>query len=225
MGPRESSSSDTRPPPSYPPQITTTYLGLPPVYGHTWFLKPPVAPTNLFVTGLMELVTWAQASQSVKRLYPYRHWPVSQEVQVAVLSKQVTFWMCGIKLLSSHDEVAGEIAAWRVTNKKNQSSRRCQTGRSKKKKKRLRLQTRIRSVSPPNFRAWHKSSKTISDNPKQQTKEVTTVLITSLNPHPDLKIPLTKRQESPWLPTNEPICILLLIVWIGVCYVLGVYTV
>lgn len=42
-------------------------------------------------------------------LVTYRHRSGPQEVQVRVLPEQVAFWMGGIKLLPTHDEMAGEV--------------------------------------------------------------------------------------------------------------------
>lgn len=45
----------------------------------------------------------------MKMLWPYRHRSGPQEVQVCVFPKQVTFWVGGVKLLPTHDEMAGEV--------------------------------------------------------------------------------------------------------------------
>lgn len=41
----------------------------------------------------------------------YRDRAAAQEVQVTVLPKQVTLWMAGFELLSTHDKVAGKVTA------------------------------------------------------------------------------------------------------------------
>lgn len=46
---------------------------------------------------------------AVEVLVTYRHRSGPQEVQVRVLPEQVSFWMGGIKLLPTHDEMAGEV--------------------------------------------------------------------------------------------------------------------
>lgn len=48
---------------------------------------------------------------AVEVLWTYRHRSGPQEVQVRVLPKQVTFWMGGIKLLPTHDEMAGKVTS------------------------------------------------------------------------------------------------------------------
>ena len=47
----------------------------------------------------------------------YRHRSDSQEVKVSVLPKQVTFWVGGVKLLSSHDEMTGKVTSCRQNTK------------------------------------------------------------------------------------------------------------
>lgn len=40
----------------------------------------------------------------------HRYWSGPQEVQICVFPKQVALWMGGVKLLSTHDEMIGEVA-------------------------------------------------------------------------------------------------------------------
>lgn len=50
---------------------------------------------------------------SVSTETSYRHRSGPQEVKVRVFPKQVTLWVGGVKLLSPHDEMAGEVVPWK----------------------------------------------------------------------------------------------------------------
>lgn len=41
----------------------------------------------------------------------YLHWAVTKKVEIHVLPKKITLWMRGVKLLSSHEKVAGKIVS------------------------------------------------------------------------------------------------------------------
>lgn len=40
---------------------------------------------------------------------PHLHRPVSEEIQVHVFTEEVSLWVWSVKLLSSHEEVAGKV--------------------------------------------------------------------------------------------------------------------
>lgn len=54
--------------------------------------------------------------------YRYRSGP--QEVKVGVFPKQISLWVGGVKLLSPHDEVAGEVTPCKQTHTFKASSLR-----------------------------------------------------------------------------------------------------
>lgn len=70
---------------------------------------------------LTKMSTFTAEEQKKKTCFPsfnkenntYRHRSGPQEVQVCVLPKQVALRMGGVKLLSPHDEMAGEVASCR----------------------------------------------------------------------------------------------------------------
>lgn len=39
----------------------------------------------------------------------YLHWTVSEEIEIHVLTEQITFRVRGVKLLSSHEEVTRKV--------------------------------------------------------------------------------------------------------------------
>jgi len=44
-------------------------------------------------------------------LFLYLDWTVTKKVEIHVLPEKVTLWMRGVKLLPSHEKVAGKIVS------------------------------------------------------------------------------------------------------------------
>lgn len=63
-------------------------------------------------TGLGRAVPALRTPQPRVAGSTHHHGPVPQEVEVAVLAKEVTLGMRGVELLPSHDEVVGKVTPW-----------------------------------------------------------------------------------------------------------------
>lgn len=52
-----------------------------------------------------------KSEQKTLKIQMYLHWAVTKKVEVHVFSKKVTLWMRSVKLLSSHEKMAGKIVS------------------------------------------------------------------------------------------------------------------